>query len=153
MAFDRNTYFNLTLIFIWLFCISACHFTSQSQTTCWNVCFGQRRCLISCIWYDYIYCMYGERSERRVKAMENSSRLDGGGDKWSFLYIAFLPLIGVPPGEVIWMQIRLEKIRNKHPCKYDMKYKQRNRKDKNNRREWNNSTDKSDCYYYPVLST
>lgn len=25
-----------------------------------------------------------------------------------FLYLAFLPLIGVPPGEVIWMQIRLE---------------------------------------------
>lgn len=24
------------------------------------------------------------------------------------LYPAFLPLIGVPPGEVIWMQMRLE---------------------------------------------
>lgn len=26
-----------------------------------------------------------------------------------FLFSAFLPLIGVPPGEVIWMQIRLKR--------------------------------------------
>lgn len=44
----------------------------------------------------------GEDRRRRKEEREQ------WGDENDFLYPAFLPLIGVPPGEVIWMQIRLE---------------------------------------------
>lgn len=61
---------------------------------------------------------------------------DGGGRgglkrrmRRFFLYPAFLPLIGVPPGEVIWMQIRLEII-----ISIKRREKSKTERDKNGRR-------------------